>query len=155
MLAVSHVPNGVLDLCTNDDRVRRLRDPDLARRANLLPERQRDLVHLVLSGNCTFRQLAALTGENPGTICRRFGRLVRRLRDPVVIALIDDPEELSELYRNVGLARFLHGRSIASLAGEHARPAYEIRAILAYLKTWAAMRKLRRLRAESECVSDR
>jgi len=123
-----------------------LADTILARRAALLPPAQRTVVLLWLGRAHSLRSLGAALGVNPGTLCRRIARILRRLRDPVVAAIADFGADLPDNYRRIGLDRFLYGMSLRRIGGIHCLSRGEVLSILAYLKAWAVLR--RQLQAE-------
>ncbi len=66
-----------------------VRQRQVLRRAELLPEQERLLVELALR-QVRRRRIAKLLNLTAGNICRRIHRLNQRLHDPIVVALLDD-----------------------------------------------------------------
>jgi hypothetical protein len=131
-----------IDQCQLEDRPihRALEvDPAILNRISLLPEADQHLLTLAISGRHTFREIGALVGSNPGSVCRRVLMLSRRLSNPLVIALLERPIGLSEKFVQVGLARFLFSRGVRPTAREMSLSEGEVRGILHYLATWMGM----------------
>ncbi|MGE5608253.1 MAG: hypothetical protein ACM359_03285, partial [Bacillota bacterium] len=109
------------------------------RRAEYLPTTDQNLLRLALEGQHGFRQLGTLFGRSAGETCRRVKRLLQRLRDPVVAALIDFPVDLPEEHRAVGLAHFVQGKAIREIAKEMRISVEEARSMIDYIRGWARM----------------
>ena len=109
--------------------------------ASLLDEMDQHLLALDRGGRHSCRKIAELTGLHPGTVVRRLSRLRRMLGDPVVVALLEDPGRLSDEYRNVGLARWVHRRPLAWICRTFGLTRSEVEAILAFLKEWPGVRR--------------
>jgi hypothetical protein len=107
----------------------------LERAAYLDPDDRR-IIELSLGDMLTHRQIASQLGVPPGTISRRIRNISRRLRDPIVLSLIERGEVLPELARSLALARFLNRRSSAQLARMHRINVNEINKSLAYVRGW-------------------
>ena len=133
----------VLDLCTDDDRVRRVDlAPALRQRIGMLSDQDRALIELVHLGQVSQRGAARLLNIEPGTVCRRIRRILRRLADPLVRALIDaTPPDLDPVDGRIGLAWHLHDRTLADIAAENHLTRYEVRARLAALRGWLKAHK--------------
>src|SRR6476661_7608440 len=70
----------------------------LRRAAQLLPD-DRVLVELILQRRLSFRQVATILKQTPGTISRRYRRVTARLTDPMVDTLLDTNLHLARQYR--------------------------------------------------------
>lgn len=141
MAATHNVPQRVWEQCTESDRLGRCEEQGLLlERAALLPPQERDLLRLILSGRHTYRELARLAGGvNPGSICRRVGKLKRRLRDPVVGALVRRGVTLSESYRRIGIEYFARGTALRTLARQMGLGREEVAEAVGYLRAWARL----------------
>jgi hypothetical protein len=129
----------VLDHFDRADRfewVRFRRDPMLLERARFLSEEDRKLVEMSLRYSLTRRQMGVALGFTAGTITRKLRHLVARLRDPLVIAIIDPACTLPPEHRQIGIEYFLHQASIPSLAVKHDTPRNEIREMVEYIRGW-------------------
>ena len=113
--------------------------PTLLRRAEYLPAVDRTLVRSVLEQRFSMRELGALVGVSAGSLSRRVKQLVTRLRDPVVVALIDGPSklELSDEQRRVGLQHYLLRRSARAIARETGMTYGEVLGTMGYVRGWA------------------
>src|SRR5690349_3957405 len=80
-------------------------------RARFLEEDERTLVELLLRGTLSRRQMADLLKIDPATLTRRVQGLVKRLHDPIVLALIEWSHGLSDEHRQLGIEHFLQGKS--------------------------------------------
>ena len=107
----------------------------LRRSSQLLPD-DRVLVELILQRGLSFRQVATILKQTPGTISRRFRRVTARMADPMVDALLDTTHHLAREYRQIGLAYFLQGQSIGAIARAHSKPADEVKQIITFLRVW-------------------
>ena len=134
----------VLDRCT--DRRRSFIDAEpLLRRAQFLPEADQTLLRAIISGQMSFRQLQPLVGKSAGALARRFNRLLIRLRDPIVIALIDvagtrdgPGRSLTDHQRRIGLAYFLHRQPATTIARQAGLGYSEVIAALGFVRGWVA-----------------
>lgn len=109
--------------------------------ARHLPETDQCLLALDQTGRHSCRKIAELVGMHPGTVVRRLKRLRGMLKDPVVVALMDDPAELSVEYRQIGVARWLHRRPLTWIARQFGLTRTEVATILKLLEDWPALRK--------------
>src|SRR5688572_17181415 len=106
-----------------------------------LPEPDRSLLTLHQTGRHSCRKIAELTGLHPGTVVRRLKRLRAMLANPVVVALMEDPAELSVEYRQIGMARWVHRRPVTWIARNFGLTRTEVTSILTLLEDWPALRK--------------
>src|SRR4051794_22304385 len=81
-----------------------------------LAERDRKMIELTLRGTLTRREVGMLVGLAGGTVTRRIHRLLARLHDPLVVALVESGKLLPELHQEVGLAYFLRGWPVRRIA---------------------------------------
>lgn len=107
----------------------------------LLNEMDQHLLALDRSGRHSCRKIAELTGLHPGTVVRRLDRIRRMLSDPVVVALLEDPGQLSDEYRGVGLARWVHRQPLAQICRTFGLTRSEVDAILRFLQEWPSVRR--------------
>lgn len=105
-------------------------------RAKLLPPAERTLVCLYLRGELRNRQMAQLLNVNPSTLCRRIRRWIRRLNDPVVVALAEGSNGLSERHREIALRHFLLNQPRRQLAMEFEMTPFELAQTLSFVKGW-------------------
>ena len=111
-------------------------DQRLRQRVELLLPAERALAELVMSGQATHRQIASLLQCTPGTVSRLIRRLANRLHDPRVIALLHPECPLDPEYRQVGVERFLQGKSVKEIAAGHDLSAAEVRRRIDALNFW-------------------
>lgn len=95
------------------------------------------LLQLTLKGTLTRRDVGMLLGIAPGTVGRRIRRLMTRLHDPMVVALVESGELLPELHREVGLAFFLRRWTIERIGREYELSPREIGRMLQYIRGWS------------------
>jgi DNA-directed RNA polymerase specialized sigma24 family protein len=119
-----------------DYRVAHDRQRVLLERAQWLTPPDRLLIELVLDGRQAMRQIAAFSGVPAGTITRRIRRIVNRLYDPLVVALLDDHCPLPREHRQLGIEHFLQGRTAAQLAELHRMNTYRVHKILEFVRGW-------------------
>jgi DNA-directed RNA polymerase specialized sigma24 family protein len=105
-------------------------------RARFLLPPEKLLVELAFKNHLSHRQIAQILSIPAGTVTRRLQRICRRLRDPMILALLEDTCELPTETRALALAHFLHRRSAAQLAREHSRSEGEILRLLEYVRGW-------------------
>jgi hypothetical protein len=110
-------------------------DHALQRAAHLLPD-DRVLVEMVLQHRMSLRQVATILKQTPGTISRRLRRITNRMTNPIVDALLDSNLHVAAQYRRLGIAYFLQGQSIPTLARAHQLPADEVKQIITFLRVW-------------------
>ena len=108
----------------------------LLRRARHLQPQEKLLVELAFKNQLSHRQIAQILHVPAGTISRRLGRVCRLLRDPMILALLENECELPAETRALAIAHFLHRRSAAQLAGQHARSEGEVLRLLEYVRGW-------------------
>lgn len=94
------------------------------------------MVELVMRANLSLRKVGELLDVDPGTVSRRYARVVRRMVDPLVGLLADDHCELPPAYRAVGIDRLLGQLPISHIAQRHGLMNQEVREILGYLRGW-------------------
>ena len=154
----------VVNLCRADDpRAQRQnqRQPDssILNRLSKLPPADQNLLNLALTRKHSFRQIAALVGSNPGSVCRRVTMLTKRLSHPLVIALLERPLGLCDKYIDIGLRRHLFHHGIRRMAAAIDCTEREIRSTLHYLERW--LRLARQLqekdkeKGELQCATNR
>src|SRR5687768_14793051 len=107
--------------------------PAVARGMPFLDPPEKKLLEMVLSGRLSRREIAALTGVPVQTVSRRLLRLLARLHDPLVTALIEHGQLLPELHREVGLAYFLRRRPVRRIGADYRLTQYQVRRILTYI----------------------
>jgi hypothetical protein len=101
------------------------------------------LLEVTLSGKLSRREAGMLVGLSSGTVTRRIRKLINRLHDPMVAALVDGGKLLPELHQEVGLAYFLRKRPMRRIGVEYGIPICEVKRIVAYVRGWHAASKRR------------
>jgi DNA-directed RNA polymerase specialized sigma24 family protein len=109
----------------------------IEKRISFLTERDRRLVELSMRGTLTVRDAAQLLRMSPGTVSRRVKKLMTRLMDPLVVALVDRGLLLPEGYRDIGLAYYLRGMTVEEISRAARWSPYEVRRALAYMRGWS------------------
>jgi hypothetical protein len=129
----------VLNLCRADDQRNQQPprpNPSILNRLHKLPPSDQHLLNLAIGRRHSFRQMAALVGSNPGSVCRRVTMLTRRLSHPLVIALLEHPLGLCEKFIDIGLKRHLFHHGLRRIAAAADCTPKEIRSTLHYLDRW-------------------
>jgi DNA-directed RNA polymerase specialized sigma24 family protein len=114
----------------------------LKRAALLLPD-DRALVELAIRNSASHRTLARMLNQPAGTVTRRLRRIMARLYDPIVVALLDALNPLPPEYRQLGVEHLLQGRSMRDLAEHHEMPVGKVRAMLDQIRGWHRARTAR------------
>jgi DNA-directed RNA polymerase specialized sigma24 family protein len=97
----------------------------------------RALLEMALSRQLTRRKIAGLLGIEAGTVSRRVQRLVTRLGDPLVVALLERPGRLPDEFRQLGIEYFVQKRSIEDLADLHRVSRAQVLKMIHYVRGWA------------------
>src|SRR6478735_5754574 len=106
----------------------------IEKRMKFLEPVDRKLLEITLRGKLSRREAGMIMGLDAGTVTRRIHTLMRRLNSRVVAALVDDGDLLPELHRDVGLAFFLHRRSIRWIARQGGLSEYAVRGMITYVR---------------------
>src|SRR5688572_29771339 len=109
---------------------------ELLKRAALLLEPDRALVHMSFKANATRHMIACALGLAPGTITRRLQRIGARLHDPLVVALLDRTCPLVSEYRQIGIEHFLQGLSTHAIGEKHRMSHDRVRRMLQAVRLW-------------------
>jgi hypothetical protein len=96
----------------------------------------RKLIELTVKGTLTRREAGMLVGMPGGTVTRRIRRMLERLNDPLVVALVDYGKLLPELHQEVGLAFFLRKRSFSAIEAEFGLSRYAVKRMIDYVRGW-------------------
>jgi hypothetical protein len=115
--------------------------PVAARGIPFLDPADQKLVEMVLTGRLSRREIATLTGVPIQTVSRRMTRILARLHDPLIIALVEHGQLLPELHRDVGLAYFLRRWGPKEIRRHFGVTEYQFRKMLTYIKGWHAARR--------------
>jgi DNA-directed RNA polymerase specialized sigma24 family protein len=125
------------------DRIEVLPKPDvwnarselLERSAHLLPDDRR-LIELVVKNQLSQRQLAELLDIPAGTVCRRVRKLINRMCDPMVIALLATSNPVPPEHRQLAIEYWLQGQTKLQLAELHQMPLSEVVRMLEFVRGW-------------------
>src|SRR5215217_3462147 len=85
----------------------------LLERARALEPKDRLLLELTFRKNLSVREIARILERPAGTVSRRLHRLCKRLRDPLVAALLDESCALTPEYRALAIEYFAQCKLIA------------------------------------------
>ena len=113
----------------------------IEKRILFLDPADRKFLQLTLRGTLSRREVGLLLGLTCGTVTRRLHGLLRRLNDPLVVALVERGELLPELHREVGLAYFLRWRSQPQIEREFGLSRYAVKRMLEYVRGWQGVGK--------------
>jgi DNA-directed RNA polymerase specialized sigma24 family protein len=105
-------------------------------RARFLLPPDKLLIEMAFKNLLSHRQIGQIIGIPAGTVTRRLQRICRRLRDPMILMLIDESCPLPSDHRAVAIGRFLHGRSTVHLARLHHLSPSEVRRAIDYVRGW-------------------
>jgi hypothetical protein len=111
------------------------------RRILFLDPADRKFLQLTVRGTLTRREAGLLLGLPCGTVTRRVHGLLKRLHDPLVVALVEEGQFLPELHREVGLAFFLRNRTQSQIEREFGVSRYAVKRMLEYVKGWHEAKK--------------
>jgi hypothetical protein len=114
------------------------RDDDtlLLARARRLDRDDRLLIELAVRDRLQRRKLGEIFREHPATVTRRLHRLLARLHDPLVVALLDETRPLAADLRELGLDYFLLRRPLAHIARARGRTLHDVRGVVQFLRGW-------------------
>ena len=109
----------------------------LLRRAAYMDAADENLVRLAIDGKHSYRQMTRVMRlASAGGTHRRVRLLIRRLREPVVAALLDFPGDLPADYREIGIRHFLRRQPVRDIAAAMDRPMADVYRVNAYLRGW-------------------
>ena len=109
----------------------------LLRRAAYMDAADENLVRLAIDGKHSYRQMTRVMRlASAGGTHRRVRLLIRRLREPVVAALLDFPGNLPADYREIGIRHFLRRQPVRDIAAEMDRAMTDVYRVNAYLRGW-------------------
>ncbi|HVT87588.1 MAG TPA: hypothetical protein VHD56_01940 [Tepidisphaeraceae bacterium] len=94
------------------------------------------MIEMALDQRRTRREIADHFHLSPGNVTRRLRRILNRLHDPLVVAIIENEESLSEEYRRLGIAYFLQDVQMADLARELRISQAQVRVMIEYIRGW-------------------
>jgi DNA-directed RNA polymerase specialized sigma24 family protein len=109
---------------------------ELLKRAEFLPPEDRQWIELVIKNHLTQRQIAELFHIPAGTVCRRLRKIVNRLCDPLVVAVLTPRNPLPAEHRQLAIECWLHGMTRAQLAELHQISSYEVHRMLEHVRGW-------------------
>lgn len=108
----------------------------LLRRAAQLEREDRLLVEMSLRCHLSQRRVATLVGRPHGTIARRLKRLTTRLKDPLVVRLLDGPCPLDRADRDIAIGYFLNRRSLRELSVAYRLPVPQVSRKIHFVRGW-------------------
>ncbi len=108
----------------------------LLQRARFLAPRDRTLIELALGHGVSHRRISQVLHLSSSAVTRRMQSVIRRLCNPLVIALLDPRCTLNGDLHQIGLEHFLHGCSIRRLCEIHRVPKHQVRLMLHTVRAW-------------------
>ena len=136
-VSVNHSTGSSTDLVS-----RLMRPSEQARRHRVLrrsvwlrPRERRLLEWLWIEGKSA-REIAALQGQNAGTVTRRLQRLIERLDTSLVAVCCGAAGRPGDLDRRLLLLSIVHRQSAASLAEQHDLRLREVTRRLTWMRGW-------------------
>lgn len=109
---------------------------ELMRRSEGMPRRDRLLLELVFRDGLTHREIAEVMRIPRGSVSRRVRRLLRRINDPLVIALGSESCPLPQSLRALALRVYRDRVRLSELAREHAVAVSTLRKRLLFVRAW-------------------
>jgi Sigma-70, region 4 len=109
---------------------------DLFRRARALGEKDRLIIELAFKNQMTVRQIGQILEMPAGTISRRVNRICARLRDPMVVALLEGDCGLASQMKRIAIEHFVRGKRVDELAKEHQIKPGQVRGVLSFVRGW-------------------
>ncbi len=129
--------NRTLDLIRHTRTVEfRGEDKALLHRARRLAQADRLLIELVVRDRLSRRKLGEIFEQCPATVMRRARRLLARLHDPLIIAILDEARPLAADMRAIGVDYFLLRKPLVDIAAAHKRTVHDVRGSVQYLRGW-------------------
>ena len=127
----------VLEVLPTLDRWQQTIDvPELMRRAEGLPRRDRLLLELVFRDGLSHREVADVMRIPRGSISRRVRRLLRRVNDPLVVAVGSETCPLPRNLRALALRVYRDRVRLRELAREHDVAVTTLRKRLLFVRAW-------------------
>lgn len=105
-------------------------------RARALGPDDRLVIELAFGKNLSVRQIALILKRPPGTISRTLNRLCKRLRDPIVAALLEADCPFSPQFKRIAMEYFAQGMRMRDIGRRHQKTRLQVRAILAFVRGW-------------------
>src|SRR4051812_19332372 len=103
-------------------------------RAEFLEPADRLLLELAIKKQLTCRQLSQLMSVPAGTVCRRLRRVINRLRDPMIVAILHPACPLPPEYRQLAIEHMLQRKSVRTLSEMHRMATSQIRQMLEHVR---------------------
>ena len=108
-----------MDLRTETDKIRC--------RAQRLPDPDRTLVTMYLDNANSYRQMAKLTGLNESTVARRIRKIINKLRDDRLNAVLTAGKTLTQRQKKIANDYFLRSMTLKEIAKTHRTSYYNVR----------------------------
>lgn len=108
----------------------------IVRRARVLPAKEKLLLELALIQRLSHRQIAVALGRPVGSVSRQISRLVRRLSDPLIVALLDDACPIDPDVRWPAVHRLIGLSSPSAIAAEFQINPTALRRHVTYVRGW-------------------
>jgi hypothetical protein len=105
-------------------------------RYRLLSPQDKLLIDMAMKYRLSRREMGLVLNIAPGAVSRRLRRVLNRLNDPLVVALIDPTCTLDPEHRQVGIEYFLHRRNVQTISRTQQRSRHEVRAMIEYVRGW-------------------
>mgnify|MGYP000470231010 CR=1 FL=1 len=93
-------------------------------------------LQMILDEGKTLREVARLVGCDPGNVSRRLRALLKRLRDPLVLALCDKRCPIPADYREIGLDYFLRGQTSREIAHARNLSRFAVMQVVHFMRSW-------------------
>ena len=105
-------------------------------RARHLGQSDRLLVELYFRHALSYQKIGQTLGRSRGTVHRRLAAVVRRLKSPLVAAVLEPKCPLPQHLRELGVRRFLRDESIRDLAKDYNVTRHQMQRQLQQLEGW-------------------
>jgi hypothetical protein len=103
----------------------------------VLPEADLDLLHLIIERGVPARRIARILGWPGYRVTRRVSCLARRLKDPVVVAMLNYPCSFPKVQQQVVLRRLMTRDGVRRIARSRGLSARSVCAMVHEARGWA------------------
>src|SRR5689334_15125222 len=100
----------------------------LFKRARALGPDDRLLIELAFGKNLSVRQIAVILKRPAGTVSRTLNRLRKRLRDPIVAALLEADCPFSPQFKRIAMEYFAQSMRMRDIGRRHGMTRPQVRA---------------------------
>ncbi len=125
--------DSTIELRSKADKIRKL--------AEKLSEPDRTLMRMYLDHENSFRQMAQLLGVSEATVARRVKKIISRIGDRNIEAVLAKSSKLSRRQKKIARDYFLRGLNVKTIARKHKMTYYNTQRIINLLRKLSGQRK--------------